>query len=179
MEFDQSLFQTIYALAHQSAFLDGVGIFLARFLPWILIMLFVVRIVLEKNWRVRFYDFSLVLLSVILAKGVIAEIINFFYYRPRPPVVLSIVPLIPVPGSPAFPSGHATIFFALAMAIWFISRRWGWWFLGAAALIAVARVYTGVHWPLDVLAGTAIGIISAVIVRKLLPPLERYTEHAG
>jgi len=179
MDFDQSLFQSIYAFAYRSSIVDGIAIFSARFFPWVLIGAFILRLVFEKNWRVRFYDFSLVFLSAILARGIVSEIIRFFYYRPRPPIVLSIQPLIPVPGSPAFPSGHATVFFALAMALFFISRRWGIWFFVSAVIIGVARVFVGVHWPLDIVGGAVIGIVCALILRKLLPPLERYKEHVG
>ncbi len=177
MAFDQSLFQFIYSFAHQSGLLDAVGIFAAHYLPWVLVVLVCVKLFLEKNWKMRLYDASIVALSVILARGVIGEAIRFFYYRPRPSILLTIQPLIAVPASSAFPSSHATVFFAIAMALFFISRRWGAWFLVSALIMGVARVFVGVHWPIDILGGAVIGILSAYIVKKILPPIERYREH--
>lgn len=62
-------------------------------------------------------------------------------------------------GQHAFPSGHAAMIFMLAGAFVFnISRTWLRWLLIVfASLVALSRVVVGVHWPLDILAGAAIG----------------------
>jgi len=177
MNFDQSLFTAIYSLANHSGILDAAAIFIGRILPWLLIIVVLTKLLSVKNWRVRFYNISHVFLSLILGVGLIGEAIQFFYYRPRPSLVLSIKSLIPVPGSPAFPSTHAIVFFALATILLFTSRTWGIWFFGFATAIGFARIFTGVHWPLDVLGGALIGVASAYIVRKLLPPLSGYIVH--
>ena len=73
----------------------------------------------------------------------------------------------------SFPSGHATN--ALACA-WVLFRRapkkWGVPALALAILIALSRLYVGVHYPTDVLAGAAIGICSACLAMWLVPKLE-------
>jgi membrane-associated phospholipid phosphatase len=81
---------------------------------------------------------------------------------PRPPQVLpaeSFHLIGPDWGQHAFPSGHTAMIFMLAGAFVFtISRTWLRWLLIAlASLIALSRVVVGVHWPLDILAGSAIG----------------------
>ena len=132
---------------------------------------------LKKDWRQRFYFFSLGALSVILSRGVITEVIRFFYYRPRPFLTLNIQPLINSDQAGSFPSGHATAYFALAMVVYYfceknrenLSQKWEWWFMGAAILMGIARIFVGVHWPSDVLAGAIIGILSAVLIRGILP----------
>ena len=67
----------------------------------------------------------------------------------------------------SFPSGHAAIFFAIAMAIYFFNKKLGIVFFIGAVLIGFARIFTGIHWPSDVLAGAIIGIISGIIIIKL------------
>ena len=66
---------------------------------------------------------------------------------------------------PGFPSDHATGAFAMAMALWFYDRTIGAVALVLAAIIAFARVYVGVHYPADVVAGALIGIAVAMIFR--------------
>jgi undecaprenyl-diphosphatase len=65
----------------------------------------------------------------------------------------------------SMPSDHATAAFAVAFGVGlFLSRRWGV-VLGIAALaIGVARVWAGVHYPGDVIAGSVIGGLSALEV---------------
>jgi undecaprenyl-diphosphatase len=93
--------------------------------------------------------------------------------RPRPPradpTFDAAVPLAP---SPSFPSGHATTTFACAVAIAILVPKLRWAALSVAATVGIARVYLGVHYPLDVLAGaalgSAIGVAVALLVRRAL-----------
>lgn len=64
--------------------------------------------------------------------------------------------------------GNFKDYCALAASVWLRDRQWGNWLLAAAALVSIARVFVGVHWPADVRAGAAIGIASAFAVRELL-----------
>ena len=69
-----------------------------------------------------------------------------------------------VRGTPAhglsFPSGHSICAFAIAAVLWWaLPRRAALGALALAFLVGVARVYLGAHNPLDVIAGSAIGLI--------------------
>lgn len=57
----------------------------------------------------------------------------------------------------SFPSGHATIAFALANILSHKEPRFRWFLYTLAVLIALSRVYLGVHYPLDVIAGGVLG----------------------
>ena len=50
-----------------------------------------------------------------------------------------------------------------------MSRRWGAWAYVFAALIGIARVYAGVHYPLDILGGAVIGILAPFVIRMIVP----------
>jgi undecaprenyl-diphosphatase len=168
LAFDLSFFRLVNNLAGKYWPLDWLGIFLAEYLGYFLILGIVYLLIKEKNWRWRIYFFSLTTLSVILARGIITEIIKFFYYQPRPFLVLEIQPLIEHNLTSSFPSGHAAAFFALALVIFYFNKKWGWRCLILALLIGLARIFAGIHWPLDIIGGAIIGLISGLVIQKIL-----------
>lgn len=73
----------------------------------------------------------------------------------------------------SFPSGHTQAAFGVAFALaWVFRRRWLWLLFVPAALVGLSRMYVGVHFPLDVLAGATIGITNSWV---LLALTRRYT----
>lgn len=166
---DTKIFEWIHNWTGQYKILDLLGIFLAEYLPYILIIIFVILVLLEKDWRKRLYQLFLGALSVLLARGIIVEIIRYFYQSPRPYIALVFKPLIDLEFSNSFPSGHASVFFALAMTVFLFNKKWSYYFFAGAILIGLARVYVGVHWPTDILGGIVVGILSALFVWKIIP----------
>lgn len=74
------------------------------------------------------------------------------------------------PTDPSFPSNGAAVLFALAAGMWFTNRNAGAVLFVLALLWSFARVYCGVHYPLDILGGAAIGIVISYIVYKFFWP---------
>ncbi len=67
----------------------------------------------------------------------------------------------------SMPSDHCSLFFALATGIFFISRRWGIVAIAYVLLfISFPRLYLGLHYATDILAGAGIGILFAVIANS-------------
>jgi len=86
--------------------------------------------------------------------------------RERPPLVYpEPKPLVSVPHSGAFPSGHTSTAFACATVLAWASPRLRIPVFVLAAAIGWSRVYVGVHWPLDVLGGALLGgLIGTLLV---------------
>lgn len=80
----------------------------------------------------------------------------------------SVALLVANPRDFSFPSGHTLVSFEAAVSIFLYRRRWGWWALALAALIAFSRLYLFVHFPTDVLAGAVLGTVIALAVHKCL-----------
>jgi undecaprenyl-diphosphatase len=72
-----------------------------------------------------------------------------------------------------FPSDHATVAFAAATPLAFFYRRLGIVALALAALVGIARINVGVHWPLDVSAAAVIGLAAGAVLGSLAPLLEK------
>jgi undecaprenyl-diphosphatase len=85
--------------------------------------------------------------------------------RPRPSVTYPDVhPLVDLPASNAMPSGHAFVCFAAAVALSVVVPRARVPLVTLAALIALSRVYLGVHYLSDVIVGAACGTAVGLLV---------------
>ena len=71
-------------------------------------------------------------------------------------------------GTESFPSGHATLFMALGVMMALYHKHFGYVFIIFAILISLARVVSGIHFPIDILVGWLIGgFISYYIYKKI------------
>jgi undecaprenyl-diphosphatase len=118
------------------------------------------------------------LFVAVLAADLVADAISFglrdWIDRRRPPLVYpEPKPLVGVPHSGSFPSGHAAIAFACATVLAYLVPRLAVPAFVLAAAIAWSRVYVGVHWPLDVLGGAALGVLLAIALLRLGATLRR------
>lgn len=99
---------------------------------------------------------------------IIDDIINAFFFVPRPFTVGAATAIVSVAADSSFPSGHALRAFALSQPTLMRNRTLGIIATVFAVLIAISRVYVGVHYWTDIIAGVAISIGAAYLVNYFL-----------
>lgn len=171
MSLNDKIFYLFNSLAGKNTFADSLIVFVGDVLPWILIV-FTIFYFLFFRKNVKKFT---VIVSMIGIASFVTQFLKWqIFLHPRPFVVLpDVVQLINISSFDSFPSGHATIFAALATGIFIYNRKLGIIFAIAALLIGLARVIAGIHYPLDVLTGFGIGFVMAILSYKLMAYLSR------
>jgi undecaprenyl-diphosphatase len=110
--------------------------------------------------------------ATVWTADLLASAIKLAAGRQRPyEVVAGADPLLRWDLGSSFPSGHAATSVAGAIVLTFLLGRWGWALGALAAAVCYSRVYIGVHYPLDVVAGAllgaAVGLTAVALVRRL------------
>ncbi|MGB3635809.1 MAG: phosphatase PAP2 family protein [Rubrobacteraceae bacterium] len=103
--------------------------------------------------------------AAIALSWTLAEGTKYLFDRARPFIHdTSIAPLTKTPSSSSFPSGHSATAGAGALALSVLYPVLAPALVPAAVLTVLSRVYLGVHYPLDVLAGSTIGLATAAVL---------------
>ena len=104
-------------------------------------------------------------ISFLLCVGV-AEVIKNLVMRPRPFLTIAeLVPLVKPPQSYSFPSVHTVSSFSVAwILLWSRLGKIRYAVFAFALLMAFSRLYVGVHYPSDVLAGILLALLGSALV---------------
>ncbi|ANF96838.1 undecaprenyl-diphosphatase [Paenibacillus bovis] len=163
-ELDYEIFHWINGGAGYATFWNPLMIFLSKYA----VLLFMIGAVVYWFTRARANRRMITEALVSAAIGVTVNwVLGELFYRDRPFVNHEVIQLVHHEANASFPSTHSLGSFVIAMTIWQFRRRDGWMWLVLAAGIALSRVWTGVHYPGDVLAGACIGILVSVLVHRL------------
>lgn len=154
-------------LAGQNAWFDKTMIFASDLMGYILVAFLLLLFLKNKK---KYKDLLLLsLVSAAIARFVITTAIHLIHYNPRPFVALrDAMMLVSQNATSSFPSGHAAFYFALATGVYLYNKKLGLVYLVLAGLMGFARIFVGVHWPLDILAGAILGILVAYPLRSKL-----------
>ncbi|MEK7099127.1 MAG: phosphatase PAP2 family protein [Patescibacteria group bacterium] len=173
--FDKVIFTYLHSWAGVSSFIDGVVVFCAVYLLYVMIaaiILWTISSFVSKNSDFRKKTISLfwsAAASALISRLIIAEPLRILLARSRPYEVQALShQLITHAMERSFPSGHATLAFAIAVAVYFYHRKAGVIFFLLACVIGASRVIVGVHWPSDIVGGIAVGIIGAWTAHHLI-----------
>tara|TARA_Y100000310_G_scaffold313018_1_gene360904 strand:+ start:294 stop:812 length:519 start_codon:yes stop_codon:yes gene_type:complete len=159
---DTYLFNLINQFAGKWLWLDILGIFFAEYFEYIIIFGLLVFLVLKFKERFKIVVGAFV--AAIVSRLIITNIIRWIWPRLRPFVESNVNLLIDYPNKASFPSGHASFYFALSFVIYMYNKKVGVWFLVGSFIMCLARVFIGIHWPLDILAGIVVGVLSGWVM---------------
>ena len=135
------------------------------------IALTVVLLIFRKTRRVGIYCAASMILTFLVVNCAIKPLIA----RVRPYDLFTEIQILThAEHDFSFPSGHSANSFAVAWVLFRMTpKKYGVPAVILAALIAFSRLYVGVHYPTDVLAGTAIAIVLAEVSLHILRQFER------
>lgn len=145
--------------------------------PWVL---WVIGPGLLLRWSWRYLGFFpkgllAMVLAIVLTDSLCHRVLKPLIGRPRPDAAqLDLEERARAGGLYSFPSNHAANSFAAVTALQAITHEPHPWFVALAVGVAFSRVYLGVHYPLDVVGGAAVGWLVAWLTIRLLAQVDRW-----
>lgn len=181
---DASLYRWFNRLADRTGWLHPAAVAYAKFGVGLLVLLLLAAWLIvrqdetEEQAVVHMAGVAWAALSALVALG-LNQVIGNLVGRARPYAALpGVHVLIARTHDFSFPSDHTCVMGAVAAGLWLVDRRLGVVAGVAALAMAVIRVYVGVHYPGDVLAGLVVGGVVAaagwIPARRLLVPVVRW-----
>lgn len=141
-------------------------VFLASFLIWILFAGLGYLWIIDGRIKKEIVLHALFAVIIAWAVSEIAKSL-FPSYRPfqvngKPPLTLTLIGK-----SSAFPSAHTAMAFALSVSVYLHSKKIGIAFILGSMGVGVGRILGNVHYPVDILGGCVIGVITAVVIDRI------------
>ena len=174
LEIDTQLFY-LFNVTLQNAVFDWLMPFITNKNHWFPIWGVVIVLLIWKGGREGRMILIFVIPLIFLSDQISSGVLKPFFGRIRPCNALENINLL-TNKSKAFslPSSHAANFFALATYFGYYFRKYVCWFMLVAAMVASSRVFVGVHYPFDVMAGAIIGAGCALAIIYLRKYLELF-----
>lgn len=106
--------------------------------------------------------------------SVAVKISNLLYFRHRPFDTYDVELLFYAPTDSSFPANPVAVAAAIATGVWFANRRLGRLMYAGVLVYGLSRIYSGVFYPLDVVAGIAIGVGMTYLGYRVLRRIEPF-----
>ncbi|OGM08732.1 hypothetical protein A2Z67_00530 [Candidatus Woesebacteria bacterium RBG_13_36_22] len=146
--------------------LNSIILFFASFWIWVM-YIFLILIWFRGKKERKGQIIHAVIISFIawgvaeMVKDILPTSLRPFQINGYPPLTLTI------PFDSAFPSAHSTAAFGLAVAIFLHDKKIGFLYLLGALLVSLGRIFSNVHYPIDILGGAVLGAFMALITENI------------
>ena len=158
---NDNLFRLINNLAGSLSFLNPLVIFLAKY------AIFVLAIFMIFLWftKPRMQKTLIAAAIAFAIAEVLAKILGIFISHEQPFATLSnVYQLIDKEVGNSFPSDHTVLAFSICISLFIGSKsKFKPFYIVLAFLIGIARIWVGVHYPVDVLVGALLGTVAAIV----------------
>ncbi|MDM0046009.1 phosphatase PAP2 family protein [Variovorax dokdonensis] len=162
---DIQLFVWLNAVPGTPAWRIALAAAISNWLPALLVLLLAAMAAGRPAWRRTLWA---ALVSLLIA-WVSVRVFREYLPMPRPAALDIGTQWLPQGERPGFPSLHATGAFAVAVMVLRLHfDRWGAAYVVAAALVALSRVFLGLHFPTDIVVGAMLGALIALVVERAL-----------
>ncbi|MBN2203184.1 MAG: phosphatase PAP2 family protein [Candidatus Aenigmarchaeota archaeon] len=169
---DKTIFLTLNGI--NSSFLDSMFFVITYAGSSIFWILSIIILWMEKKRKASAY-----LMICFVLDTLFLAVLKTFFKRPRPDQMFSDIKMLRFDTEigPSFPSGHTQRAFSGATILGALSKKARPFLIVLAILVAISRIYVGVHFPLDVLAGAINGVLLGMTAltfpyKKLIKGLE-------
>lgn len=167
LHFDVAILETVHRLAQP--WLDALAAVVTNLGGAIGVMVITAVVSLLLLWRLKRREF-LILVASVGGAALLNVILKLLFQRDRPALWERVI----TENSYSFPSGHAMASSALALSIIVLlwSTKWRWWaVLGGLTyvfIIGFTRMYLGLHYPTDIVAGWLVSAVWVALVAAYL-----------
>jgi undecaprenyl-diphosphatase len=177
--FDNRIISWLTGLVGKSSILDRIMILLANdyFIPVVIALMLLALWYMGRNPAERERNQRGLMIAATAMGSACGFVLAFYqlnwHHHPfevNPQYMAATMKIAYPIHDPPFPSNTSAVTFAAATSVWLWNRRMGLLLLIPAILMPVAKMYAGLYYPSDILAGAALGIATAFFISKVAMP---------